>query len=467
MAGALELLLVGQPVGRAPQVGADRLEGVDDVLPVVPGGPDDPEAPFGLEPLVDVLGIELAGFADLDRAGGSARTLGNMNRPHMPVSATTPAVNEVQATAIQETKRPPIMKPRRSVCARSAAAAAALEGLGRTVWGLAGDGLGGSGGFGRGGGGHALAATSLAFLAPVWRRASARSRGSVILSSGGSVRAAAAALAAGAAAGLAAAGLAARRLRELRLQRPRAAASFSCSVIGRPRGLAGGGTPRASELGAGASASAGAASGAGAGGCRRRVRPEPRCRAARPGRRQLLLEASAVGPASRASEHWPAEPRAGAGAEGRTAAAAAVDLGNLFGRRPEPPLARPPLAASPARPVRARSRISCTLGRFAIALVPASDCSPGRQSSTAPDRHNRPRGIVSRSDQRRANAMPSADEPIDTLYRGFPDGFESKTHLSGRLSVPSIGKKPRAASQFLERLDSRSIRPAPGMRAHA
>src|SRR5512135_3179944 len=67
--GALELLLAGQPVGRATQVGADRLEGVDDVLPVVPGRADDPEAPLGLEPIVDLLLIEVRGVADLDRAG--------------------------------------------------------------------------------------------------------------------------------------------------------------------------------------------------------------------------------------------------------------------------------------------------------------------------------------------------------------------------------------------------------------
>ena len=53
---AFEFLLVGQPVGRAAQVRADRLEGVDDVLAVIAGGADDPEAPFRLEPLVDILG---------------------------------------------------------------------------------------------------------------------------------------------------------------------------------------------------------------------------------------------------------------------------------------------------------------------------------------------------------------------------------------------------------------------------
>src|SRR6516165_7013341 len=112
--------------------------------------------------------------------GGSASTLGNMKRPHIAVAAATPAVNEVQATAT-------------------------FEGLGKTLCGLAGAGLAGAG-FAGVSAGAALAAISLAFLAPVWRRASARSRGSVIFSRGGSTRAAPAALAAGAAAGLAAAG---------------------------------------------------------------------------------------------------------------------------------------------------------------------------------------------------------------------------------------------------------------------
>src|SRR5262249_55619362 len=49
VAGALELLLAREPVRRATQVGADRLERIDDVLPVVTGRPYEPEAPFGLE----------------------------------------------------------------------------------------------------------------------------------------------------------------------------------------------------------------------------------------------------------------------------------------------------------------------------------------------------------------------------------------------------------------------------------
>ena len=60
VARALELLLAGQPVGRAAQVGADRLERVDDVLAVVLGRADDPEAPLGLESVADVLGIDIA-----------------------------------------------------------------------------------------------------------------------------------------------------------------------------------------------------------------------------------------------------------------------------------------------------------------------------------------------------------------------------------------------------------------------
>src|SRR4051794_18267618 len=51
VARALELLLAREPVRRAPQMSTDRLDGIDDVGAVVAGRADDPEAPFGLEPL--------------------------------------------------------------------------------------------------------------------------------------------------------------------------------------------------------------------------------------------------------------------------------------------------------------------------------------------------------------------------------------------------------------------------------
>src|SRR5947209_5225860 len=66
---------------------------------------------------------------------------------------------------------------------------------------------------------------------------SARSRGSVILSSGGSVLAAAAGLAVAAGAALAAAGFAAAGPAAGAEPPARAAASFSCSVSGRPVGI--------------------------------------------------------------------------------------------------------------------------------------------------------------------------------------------------------------------------------------
>ena len=100
--------------------------------------------------------------------GGSASTLGNMNRPIIPVKATQPAVNAVQPTATQEMKRLPIMKPRRSVWPAGAGAGAAatfLAGLGRTDCGFAAAGLAATAGF-AGAASAALAAASLVFLAP-------------------------------------------------------------------------------------------------------------------------------------------------------------------------------------------------------------------------------------------------------------------------------------------------------------
>src|SRR4051812_23921404 len=72
--------------------------------------------------------------------GGSARTLGNMNRPIIAVNATQPPVKVVQAMKTQETNRAPIMNPRRSACAAVPATEAAAEpfdGLGGTDCGLA------------------------------------------------------------------------------------------------------------------------------------------------------------------------------------------------------------------------------------------------------------------------------------------------------------------------------------------
>ena len=102
-------------------------------------------------------------------------------------------------------------------------------------------GLGGRLGGGRRG---RLGGDLLGLLGAGLTSASARSCGSVIFSSGGSVRAAAALAAAAAAAGLAAAGLARRAAPAgaAGAPPPRAAASFSSSVIGRPSGCAGGGT---------------------------------------------------------------------------------------------------------------------------------------------------------------------------------------------------------------------------------
>src|SRR4051794_17996581 len=116
-----------------------------------------------------------------------------MNRPSIAANATLAATNEVQPSTMNETKIDPIMNPRRSAWATAAAVADFFDGLGGTVGGFAS--LGGALAAGAALGGAAppaLAATSFAFLAPVCRSASARSRGSDIFSSGGKVRAAAA-----------------------------------------------------------------------------------------------------------------------------------------------------------------------------------------------------------------------------------------------------------------------------------
>src|SRR4051794_20749981 len=73
--------------------------------------------------------------------GGSARTLGNMNRPSMTVRAPIPAVKDAQPATTQETASEPSRKPRRA-SARAAccaeATAASFEGRGATALGRAG-----------------------------------------------------------------------------------------------------------------------------------------------------------------------------------------------------------------------------------------------------------------------------------------------------------------------------------------
>src|SRR5512142_2526099 len=79
-------------------------------------------------------GSKLEGRPTLIVLGGSASTLGNMNRIIIWVKATQPTVKAVQATATQETKSEPTRNPRRS--ARATASAGGPEGLGKTVCGL-------------------------------------------------------------------------------------------------------------------------------------------------------------------------------------------------------------------------------------------------------------------------------------------------------------------------------------------
>src|SRR3954452_15386157 len=160
-----------------------------------------------------------------------------MNRPNIAPNAAIAVVNEVQPITMNDTKNVPIMNPRRSAWATAAAVADRFDGLGGTVCGFASlcGALAAGAGLVAVAVPPALAATSLAFLAPVWRSASARSRGSDIFSSGGSVRAAATLAGAAPAAGLAAAGLAAAGAAPAAVPPPAlAAASFSLSVSGRP-----------------------------------------------------------------------------------------------------------------------------------------------------------------------------------------------------------------------------------------
>src|SRR4051812_14206042 len=92
-------------------------------------------------------GSKLDGRPTLIVLGGSARTLGNMNRPIIAVNAAVPAVNAPHPRAAQLTNSGPAKKPRRLVPGPRAAAGvpavslapavAALDGLGRTLWGFA------------------------------------------------------------------------------------------------------------------------------------------------------------------------------------------------------------------------------------------------------------------------------------------------------------------------------------------
>ena len=290
------------------------------------------------------------------------------------------------------------MKPRRSVWPAGAAAATLLEGLGSTVCGFAGAGLAGAAGF-AGAASAALAATSLAFLAPVCRRASARSRGSVIFSSGGSVRGAPAALAAGAAAGCAAAGLApaaagaARRAGspgrgQLLLERHGPAQGLGRRWNGRRLGGGGrlGGLGDRRGLGR-------------RGGCWGRSRRCGRSGGAAPPARAAASFSLSVSGLPRVD----GVGTLGGGAEGAAGGGAATAAGSTAeaststisstGAGLGAAAASGSACGFAAPPFRAASRISCTLGRFAIAqsrlrllvrLVPAGLPRRGTRSSPSP-----------------------------------------------------------------------------------
>ena len=266
------------------------------------------------------------------------------------------------------------MKPAAIGLRRPAAAAATfLRRLGQDGLRLGRRGLGGAALAGGGFAAAALAATSLAFLAPAWRRASARSRGSVIFSSGGSVARPPAALAAAAAAwpaGFAGGGLG----------RPRRAAARACprggqllrSVSGRPSGGAGGRH--------------------GLGSRRRRLRP----RLGRGGRRPPARRGAGAGAPAAAAPPARAAASFSLSVSGRpsvagvgtsAAAAAAAAAGTLAAARPPPPRRPRPLpspraprrpaalppSAAPAPFPRRRQDLFHTR-TFRHRSVPASDC---------------------------------------------------------------------------------------------
>jgi hypothetical protein len=217
-------------------MGADRLDRIDGILPVIPGRADDPEAPFAFQRSLTSSLSKFVGTPTLIVLGGSARTLGNMKRPHHRRERREARGEEDPADHDpgEEQERPAIglrggdggrlrrlgqgrLRPASFSRVADLAATAARAGVAPSPSAVRV---------------AAAAAASLVFFAPVWRNASARSFGSVIFSSGGSVRGAAALAAAAAGlapAGFAAAGVAAGRGasrprgRQLLLQRHRPA----------------------------------------------------------------------------------------------------------------------------------------------------------------------------------------------------------------------------------------------------
>ena len=227
-------------------MGADRLERIDAILPVVPGRADDPEAPLRLPALVDLFALEVRRDADLDRA----RRLGQDVGEHEPPD------HRRERGEARRRRRPSRPRPRRRARTSGDRTARRRRRRPSTAWARSSAAWRLSRGWrpwprrrhGRGsppplrrsgrGGGRGL----LGLLRP----GLAQRLGQVLrighLLQRRQRPGAAAALAAAAAAGLAPAGFAAAGAAAAEAPPDRAAASFSFSVSGLPSDGAGDGT---------------------------------------------------------------------------------------------------------------------------------------------------------------------------------------------------------------------------------
>src|SRR5208337_5646154 len=110
-----------------------------------------------------------------------------------------------------------------------------------------------------------------------------------------------------------------------------------------------------------------------------------------------------------------------------------------------------PAAGFAAPPLRAASRISCTLGRFAIALVLASACSPARsrQASTKCHRNHL---------QGKCNAS-SLLAGTSTLSSCGDMVYFRHTQFRKEYGFSKVRKSPGSNSQFMEPAIQRMVEP--------
>ena len=281
------------------------------------------------------------------------------------------------------------------------------------------------------------AAVSFAFLAPVWRSASARSFGSVIFSSGGSV-----------------AGRRPWRRRGRRRAWRRPAWRPAAAAAGRAAAAGGGQLllerQRAGRVGAG---DGGTAGGLRLGGRRPRRRGSAgggrRCRGGLGGGRdgrapgtcggQLLLQASAAGRAAQASGRPPRGPRRRRDGLGDRFRRDRLGRG-LLGRR------RGAASAGLAGPpFRAISRISFTLGRFAIGLSqPLGKPRPGSGTQRWSVREGILVQVLTQSQCHAPGPTCTHQKPIDL-------GTFGKSRPQPRSTcLPTPEKPPERGSRFWE-----------------